>query len=57
MEIGAACSALWQFIWIRPYRSDGGWPLQQQLASKETSAADSLWNQTLVKMAENVNMY
>ena len=38
-------------------RSDGGWPLQQQLASKETSAADSLWNQTLVKMAENVNMY
>ena len=34
-------------------RNDGGWPLQQQLASKETSAADSLRNQTLVKMAEN----
>ena len=38
-------------------RNDGGWPLQQQLASKETSAADSLQDQTLVKMAENVNMY
>ena len=35
----------------------GSWPLQQQLASKETSAADNLQNQTLAKMVENEEIY
>ena len=34
-------------------RSVGDWSLQQQLASKETPAADNLQSQTLAKMVEN----
>ena len=35
----------------------GGWPLQQQITSKETSAADNLRNQILAKIVENEEIY